>query len=91
MHDYRDALLADMKAIGKFRLCSVTLQVFKWWAYFCCIPNRTYLHFISFDGDLYMYCNTNYLKYDRLDEAICREKVVGEFMPYRDYDAFIIK
>ena len=28
--DYREALLADMKAIGKFCLCSVTLQVFKW-------------------------------------------------------------
>ena len=30
MRDYREALLADMKAIGKFCLCSVTLQVFKW-------------------------------------------------------------
>ena len=30
MCDYREALLADMKAIGKFCLCSVTLQVFKW-------------------------------------------------------------
>ena len=33
MRDYREALLADMKglkAIDKFCLCSVTLQVFKW-------------------------------------------------------------
>ena len=30
MRDYREALLADMKGIGKFCLCSVTLQVFKW-------------------------------------------------------------
>ena len=30
MRDYREVLLADMKAIGKFCLCSVTLQVFKW-------------------------------------------------------------
>ena len=30
MGDYREALVADMKAIGKFCLCSVTLQVFKW-------------------------------------------------------------
>ena len=30
MRDYREALLADTKAIGKFCLCSVTLQVFKW-------------------------------------------------------------
>ena len=31
MRDYREALLADMKAIGKFCLSSaVTLQVFKW-------------------------------------------------------------
>ena len=30
MRDYREALLADMKAIDKFRLCSVTLQIFKW-------------------------------------------------------------
>ena len=44
MRDYRDALLADMKAIGKFCLCSVTLQVFK-----------CFLHYIRFDGD----CNTN--------------------------------
>ena len=28
--DYREALLADMKAIDKFCLCSVTLQIFKW-------------------------------------------------------------
>ena len=28
MSDHRDALLADMKATGKFCLCSVTLQVF---------------------------------------------------------------
>ena len=30
MRDYREALLADMKGNGKFCLCSVTLQVFKW-------------------------------------------------------------
>ena len=33
MRDYREALLVDMKglkAIDKFCLCSVTLQVFKW-------------------------------------------------------------
>ena len=30
MCDYREALLADMKAIGKICLCSVTLQVVKW-------------------------------------------------------------
>ena len=32
MRDYREALFADMKAIGKFGLCSrsVTLQVFNW-------------------------------------------------------------
>ena len=30
MRDYREAPLADMKAISKFCLCSVTLQVFKW-------------------------------------------------------------
>ena len=30
MRDYREALLADMNAIGKFCLCSVTLQLFKW-------------------------------------------------------------
>ena len=30
MRDYREALVANMKAIGKFCLCSVTLQVFKW-------------------------------------------------------------
>ena len=33
MRDYGEALLADMKglkAIDKFCLCSVTLQVFKW-------------------------------------------------------------
>ena len=29
MRYYREALLADMKAIAKFCLCSVTLQVFK--------------------------------------------------------------
>ena len=64
MRDYREALLADMKAIGKICLCSVTLQVVKWWAYFCSktkmrkntsIPNRKFLHYIRFDGD----CNTN--------------------------------
>ena len=27
MRDYRQALVADMKAIGEFCLCSVTLQV----------------------------------------------------------------
>ena len=26
MHDYREALLADMKAIGKFCLCSVNCK-----------------------------------------------------------------
>ena len=33
MRDYREALVDDMKglkAIDKFCLCSVTLQVFKW-------------------------------------------------------------
>ena len=30
MRDYSEALLADMKAIGKFCLYSVTLPVFKW-------------------------------------------------------------
>ena len=30
MRNYREALLADIKAIGKFCLCSVTMQVFKW-------------------------------------------------------------
>ena len=64
MRDYRDALLADMQAIGKFCLCSVTLQVFKWCAYLCSktkmykntsIPSRTFLHYFRFDGE----CNTN--------------------------------
>ena len=59
MRDYREALLADMKAIGKFCLrwgCSVTLQVFK--GEMCkntSIPNRNFLHYIRFNGD----CNTN--------------------------------
>ena len=30
MRDYRQALVADIKAIGEFCLCSVTLQVVKW-------------------------------------------------------------
>ena len=30
MRVYREALLPDIKAIGKICLCSVTLQVVKW-------------------------------------------------------------
>ena len=67
MRDYREALLADMKglkAIDKFCLCSVTLQVFKWLEYsfsktkMCkntSMPNRNFLHYVRFNGD----CNTN--------------------------------
>ena len=56
MRYYRKALVANIKAIGKFYLCSLTLQVFKWWAYFCSktkmckntsIPNRNFLHYIE--------------------------------------------
>ena len=47
MRDYRDALLADMKAICKFCLCLnvASIQMETKMYKNTSIPNRTYLHF----------------------------------------------
>ena len=52
MRDYREALLADMKAIDK-----LTLQILKWRAYFCLKPRCARI-LVSSTAISYTVCST---------------------------------